>query len=47
VQALSIFMPSHSVQSKAKPAAALRLRQFFIFLITKFLKRFIKSNFGL
>ena len=26
VQALSIFMPSHSVQSKATPAAALQLR---------------------
>jgi hypothetical protein len=31
VQALFIFMPSHSVQSKATPAAALQLRYSFIF----------------
>jgi hypothetical protein len=30
---LSIFMPSHSVQSKAKPAAAWQLRYSFIFFI--------------
>jgi hypothetical protein len=39
---LSIFMPSHSVQSKAKPAAALRLRQLFIFFIDEVLKMFFK-----
>jgi hypothetical protein len=33
VQARFIFMPSHSVQSKATPAAALQLRYSFIFLI--------------
>jgi hypothetical protein len=44
---LSIFMPSHSVQSKAKPAAALQLRYSFIFLIDEVRRCFTKSNLGL
>jgi hypothetical protein len=47
VKPLSIFMPSHSVRSKAEPAAALRLRQSFIFFDTQTLKCFYKlESFG-
>jgi hypothetical protein len=35
-------MPSHSVQSKAKPAAAWQLRYSFIFLIDEIQSRFYK-----
>jgi hypothetical protein len=41
---LSIFMPSHSVQSKAKPAAAWQLRYSFIFLIDEMQSRFFKMK---
>jgi hypothetical protein len=37
-------MPSHSVQSKAKPAAAWQLRYSFIFLIDEMQSRFYKMK---